>query len=141
MQVEPSGVFEDADVAGGATLDDLLSRWHSWAKGYIPVPQSGADPMFRNVRTPKTWDTTSDAFDDDLNNRIMECIDFQVSQMPDNPPDHGYRSAIYSLARNLSTGRSVWISPRLPRDPMQRAVIVLEARNMLTRRLLAAGVM
>ncbi|MBT2333606.1 hypothetical protein J7E49_06775 [Variovorax paradoxus] len=124
-----------------AILDDLLSRWHSWAKNYIPIPQCGADPMFRNVKVAKTWDTTSDAFDDELNNRIMEAIDFQVSEMPDQPPDRGYRSAIYSLARNLATGRSVWLSPRLPKDPVERGILVVEARNMLTRRLLVAGVM
>lgn len=124
-----------------AILDDLLSRWHSWARAYIPIPTCGADPMFRNVKISKTWDSTSDAFDDELNNRLMEAIDFQVSEMPDEPPARAYRSAIYVLARNLSTGRSVWLSPRLPKDQMERAVIVLEARNILTRRLLSAGVM
>lgn len=122
-------------------LDDLLSRWHSWARAYMPVPTCGADPMFRNVKISKTWDSTSDAFDDELNNRLMETIDFQVSEMPDDPPARAYRSAIYALARNLSTGRSVWLSPRLPKDPMERGIVCMEARNMLMRRLIQAGIM
>ncbi|AMM23179.1 hypothetical protein [Variovorax sp. PAMC 28711] len=119
-----------------AILDDLLSRWHSWARSYSPVPVCGADPMFRNAKSGKGWDSTSDVIEDDLQGKMMEAVDFQVSEMRDP-----HRSALYVLARNLSTGRSVWLSPRLPRDPLERGVIVQEARNHLIRRLMSAGVM
>jgi len=66
----------------------------------------------------------------------MEAMDFHVYEMEDP-----YRSAILILARNCYTGRSVWLSPRLPKDPLDRAQIVGQARTMLTRRLMAAGVM
>ncbi|KAF1003326.1 MAG: hypothetical protein GAK28_04765 [Luteibacter sp.] len=126
-----------------AALDDLLKRWHRWQMGFSPVPVCGADPMFRNVKASRTFDTTSDAFDAELNGRLMEAVDFQVSEMPDEPNPGGrngaYRSAIYCLAKNLALGASVWDSPRLPKDQMERAIVVLEARNILTRRLLAAG--
>ena len=117
-------------------LDDLLSRWHSWARGYMPVPTCGADPMFRNAKSGKGWDSTSDVIEDEINGKMMKAIDFHVSEMPDP-----HRSAIYVLARNLSTGRNVWLNPRLPCDPLGRAQVVGDARTMLIRRLMSAGVM
>lgn len=119
-----------------AILDDLLARWHHHCKGYSPVPVCGADPMFRNAKSGKGWDSTSEVIEDELNGKIMAAIDFQVSEMADP-----HRSAIYVLARNLYTGRSVWLSPRLPKDAVERAQIVAGARIMLTRRLVSAGVM
>lgn len=119
-----------------AILDDLLSRWHSWARGYMPVPTCGADPMFRDAKSGKGWDSTSDVIEDEINGKMMKSIDFHVSEMADP-----HRSAIYMLARNLSTGRNVWLSPRLPKDQLERAAIVGQARGMLVRRLIQAGVM
>lgn len=91
--------------------------------------------MFREARSSKQWDSMDDVIDEEITSKIMRAVDFQVSEMQDP-----HRSAIYVLARNCYTGRSVWISPRLPANVEERAVIVLEARNMLTRRLMSAGV-
>lgn len=124
------------DLSEKEILDDLLSRWHSWARGYSPIPRCGADPMFRNAKSGKGWDSTSDVIEDELNGKIMEAIDFQVSEMKDP-----HRSAIYIHARNCSTGRNVWMSPRMPANPEERALILMEARNLLTRRLMNVGVM
>lgn len=117
-------------------LDELLSRWHHWAKGYMPVPTCGADPMFRNAKSSKSYDTTAEVVEDELTSTQMKALDFQVSEMKDP-----HRSAIYIHARNCYTGRNVWISPRLPQDPMERARILGEAKGLLIGRLLAAGVM
>lgn len=134
---EPEQIDEMAVV-----LNDLLKRWHRWQSGYSPVPVCSADPMFRNVKSGKTWDSTSQVIRDELNGSTMETIDFHVGELPDDETTgRAYRSAIYSIARNLHAGQSVWSSPRLPRDPMERGVVCMEARNMLTRRLIAAGVM
>lgn len=119
-----------------AILEDLLSRWHSWARGYMPVPTCSADPMFRNVKSGKSWDSTSEVIEDELHGKMMESIDFQVSEMKDP-----HRSAIYIHARNCATGRNVWMNPRLPKDPEERAVILMEAKNLLVRRLINVGVM
>lgn len=130
-----------------AKLDDLLACWHRWQMGFSVVPTSSASPQFRNVRANKAWDTTSDAFDQDLNNRLMQAVECQVYELPDQDnrdkggPNQAYRSAILANARNLHAGKSVWSSPRLPTDPIERAVVLLEARNLLTRRLCAAGVL
>lgn len=117
-------------------LDDLLSRWHHWAKGYIPVPTCGADPMFRNAKSSKSWDSTAEVVEDELTNSQMKSVDFHVGEMKDP-----HRSAIYIHARNCYTGRNVWLSPRLPQDPMKRAQILGDAKAILMGKLLSAGVM
>lgn len=117
-------------------LNDLLSRFHAWSRSYSPVPVCGADPMFRNAKSGKGWDSTSDVIEDELMGSTMKAIEFHIGEMGDP-----HRSAIYVLARNLYTGRSVWLSPRLPKDAMERGEVVSAARIMLTRRLVSAGVM
>jgi hypothetical protein len=97
--------------------------------------------MFRNVKSSKNWDTTSDVIQDELHGSTMETIEAQVSELPDVDKVRPYRSAIYAIARNLHVGANVWSNPRLPTDPLERGVVIMEARNMLTRRLVAAGVM
>jgi hypothetical protein len=118
-------------------LDDLLRQWHAHCKGYSPIPVAGADPMFRNAKAGRGYDTTAEIIEDELHGSTMETIDFQVDQMQDP-----WRAAVHELARNLFTQQSVWRHPRLEQlDSLQRATIVAEARNQLTKRLMAAGVM
>lgn len=119
-----------------AILDDILSRWHHHCKTYRVVGEPGADPMFRNAVTSKGWNNTSDIADDAVNAAQMKAVDFHVSEMQEP-----HKAAIYVTARNCYTGRSVWLSPRLPTNPEERAIVIMEARNMLTRRLMTAGVM
>ena len=139
----PAPVQEEAEQVDemAVVLNDLLKRWHQWQAGYNPVPTCSADPMFRNVKSSKNWDTTSQVIADELHGSTMETIEAQVAELPDVPQTKPYRSAIYAVARNLSSGASVWKSPRLPADLDERAVVIMEARNMLTRRLMAAGVL
>lgn len=123
-------------------LDDILSRYHAWARAFSPLPVAGANPMFRRAKSARGWDSTSDIVDEEITGQIMEAVDFHISELPDDVAGgRPYRSAIYCLARNCYSGRSEWMSPRLPRDPLERGVVVREARNLLSRRLIAAGVM
>lgn len=118
-------------------LDDLLRLWHAHCKGYSPIPVCGADPMFRNAKAGRGYDSTAEIIEDELQGSTMESIDFQVDQMQDP-----WRAAIHELARNLFAGQSVWKHPRLSAlDALERATVVAEARNQLTRRLMNAGVM
>ncbi len=120
-----------------AILDDLLSRWHHWAsssrvcKGYASRALVCGD-----YKISRQYDDQNGALDGDLEASTMRAVDFQISEMRDP-----YRAAIYCQARNLSTGRSVWLSPRLPANPEHRAQIVAAARDMLTKRLTVAGVL
>lgn len=119
-----------------AILSDLLERWHRWMQGFQLCPQPGADPMFRNAKSGRGWDSTQDIIDGELSDSTMTAIDFEVGEMAEPG-----RSAIYAHARNLASKAAVWRSPRLPQDPQERAILVLEARNTLMRRLLRAGIM
>lgn len=127
-----------------AILDDLLSRWHHWMK---EKPLNGVDrlddPAFRDTSTRSGWDSSSDIIDADLMSHTMRAIDFVVSgdMKGQGGMQEPYRAAIYCIARNCYTGRKVWMSPRLPQDPEERGVVLMEARNILTRRLISAGVM
>lgn len=117
-------------------LSDLLSRWHQWARGYSPVPTQGCAPMFRQHVSPKGWQDSSEIVDECLDATTMEAVDFQVAEMKDP-----HRSAIYAHARNCYAGRVVWLSPRLPQDPLERARILGEAKGIIIGKLLSAGVM
>ena len=119
-----------------AILDDILARWHNYCKGFSVVPVCGADPMFRDAKSRGGWDSADDILDSQINSKIMKVVDFEVGEMREP-----HRSAIYMTARNLHTGRAVWNSPRLPVDPMARGVIVVEARQQITKRLMFAGVL
>lgn len=117
-------------------LDDLLSRYHAWAKAYKANFQPRSGPMFRNAKSSRGWDTTADVIDEEVTNAQMEAVDFQVSEMRDP-----HRTCVYVMARNAYTGRKVWMSPRLPSDREELAVVIQEARNQIMGRLLKAGVL
>lgn len=116
-------------------LDDLLSRWHAYCRGSRYQNETSADPAFKNHRSSRQWDSLDEVIDSDLTSSTMKAIDFQVSEMQDP-----YRAAIYVTARNCYTGREVWLSPRLPQDRDLRKALVVEARCMLLKRLIGAGV-
>lgn len=116
-------------------LDDLLSRWHAWSRGFKLSAQA-MNPVFRQALRAKGEQTLEAIAEDSWLNGTMKEIDFQVSEMSDP-----HRTAIYINARNCYTGRSVWISPRLPSDPVARAEVLATARAELVRRLMQAGVM
>jgi hypothetical protein len=126
-----------------ARLDDLLSRWHHKCKMYQIARQQSSTPGFREAVSSRSWDSTSDIADDAYLRLAMKAIDFALlgdrNSQGAIPDPHN--AALKLLARNLSTGRSVWLSPRLPQDAVERATVVAEARNILTRRLQACGVM
>jgi len=116
-------------------LNDLLCSWHKWASGWSGVAAHGSCAMFTGVRSSRQWDSANDVVDGTLHNQTMRAIDFQVSELS---PIH--RTAIQIKARNLVTGNSVWSSLRLPQDPEERAAVMMDAMNALTKRLYAAGV-
>jgi len=117
-------------------LDSLLEEWHRWAKGFSITGAHGTAPMFQGMASSRQWDSESDVVDGTLHNTQMESVDFHINELQ---PVH--RTAIQIQARNLHTGRSVWTSARLPENVAERAVILLEARNILSMRLANAGVL
>jgi len=117
-----------------AILEDVLSRWHAHCMGYKLSAQA-ACPMFREALRAKGEQTIEAIAEDQHWAGVFKAMDFHVGEMKDP-----YRSAIYILARNCYTGRSVWISPRLPKDPIARGEIIRVARVQLTKKLMWAGV-
>lgn len=68
--------------------------------------------------------------------KIIEGFDGVMWNIP-----QPYLTALQFQARNLYTGKQVWTSPRLPLDPMERGVLLMEARNILLKGLARAGIM
>lgn len=66
----------------------------------------------------------------------LEVVDAVVDAIP-----QPHRTAISFLARNLACRAQVWSSPRLPAQRNELQVLLLEARNMLTRGLITKGVL
>ena len=118
------------------TLNDLLERWHNWAKSYRPVAGCGTSAIFKNTKSSRSWDTNEQILDDEIEAKIMQAIDFNVSEIAEP-----YRTCIHFCARNMATGRDVWMSPRIPADIEQRAKLMAEAREILSNRLINAGVL
>ncbi len=117
-------------------LDDILCRWHHWQQGYRGARGwSGKSLVAGDYRVSRQYDDANGALDSDIEASIMKDVDFQVTEMIDP-----YRTAVYVLARNLSTGVAVFSSPRLPVERIALAEVMRMARALLLTRLIAAGV-
>lgn len=123
-------------IADRYALDDLLRQWHTWAQGYRLQADIGPSAMFRTTKSPRGWQDEGEIADETIHHDTMQAVDFAVGQLEDI-----HRTAIQIEARNLTTGRSVWTSSRLPTDLQERAIVVLNARNALHIRLIRAGVL
>ena len=116
-------------------LEHVLIVWHNWsqsaqiARGYRET--SAGAGLYQASRQ---YDDVNGVLDDDIDAERCKVVQFHVEHLA---PTH--RIAIYILARNLTTGRSVWMSPRLPQDKAERERVVMEAREQLTARLVSAG--
>lgn len=116
-------------------INDLLVRWHCWACRYQYVGGINSSPMFRDAKTSKGWDSITDIVDSEIDHGTMAAVNFHVMELPPI-----YRTVLQIQARNLHTGVSVWSSPRLPQDPEERTIVVIEGRNQLAKKLFASGV-
>ena len=123
-------------VESDQILDGLLCRWHQWQSTALGRGWHRVALVVGEYRTSRQYDDANGALDDHLDSIQMRAVEFAVQQMADP-----HRAAIYCLARALTLGIWVFTSPRLPADATDRAVVVADARDMLTRRLQSAGVM
>lgn len=118
-----------------AILDDLLSQWAHWAHGEQASRGFGNSAAgFSLYRASRQYDDCNGGLDAEIDKSTMRTIDFQVSQMQDP-----YRAAIHMNAKNLSAGREVFRSPRIPTG-LDGANILKTARAALIVRLVNAGV-
>lgn len=118
-------------------LNDLLVRWHAHCLGYSPGKGfPSGDAVCRNAKTSSTWDGWNGSQDHAIDKKIIDAFDGVIWNVP-----QPHLTALQFQARNLFTGKQVWTSPRLPADQVERAVLLMEARNILLRGLARAGVM
>ena len=120
-----------------ASLDALLVMWHTFASQEgVGWGYPSRAPASHQYRCSRQYDDTNGAIDGDVDRHIAQAVGHQVDKIADP-----HRTALHLNARNLKTGVSVWSSPRLPTDQIERAHVVAAARNMLARRLMAEGLL
>ncbi len=125
----------EADV--NQKLNDLLAKWHAWSNSYsLGKGYPSSDPIFGSSKAPSHWDSRNGALDAAVDGKIMEAFDAALWEVP-----RPHVIALQFQARNFASRAQVWTSPYLPTDKDELAVLVMEARNMLLRRLARAGVM
>ena len=111
-------------------VDELLIAWHQWGRSYkIGRGYAGTDSTCRDFRTPAHWDWRNGALDGRVDKIQAQAVGEAIDRIPNTP--RRWQTALSFEARNLSSGAAVWSSPVLPRDPEERKVLVLEARNKL----------
>jgi len=114
-------------------LDDFLAQWHRWANGYKYGAEINPSPTFRECRSNhRQWSSLDEIVEEDKSQ--MKTLDHLVMELCDV-----YRTAIEINARNLHTGRSVWFSARLPKDPLIRATVLNDARSALRIKMRITG--
>jgi len=119
-----------------ATLDDLLIRWHQFSPGRVGRGFNDRTLVAGDYQISRQYDDCNGALDDAIEATILRQVGYEIEQLQ---PLH--RIAIHALARALVVGCEVFMSPRLPEDRDARAALVRVARDELTARLVAAGVM
>lgn len=116
-------------------VDDLLSRWHRWRRGYqMTKGYSSVDAACRDHRSSTRWDWLNGAEEDRADELVLKSVDAAVDRIA-----QPWRTAIEFEARNLAAGCHVWSSPRLPTGEALE-VIKIEARNKLIVELHREGV-
>lgn len=126
--MESAMTLEDqAHSVQDEALNDLLVRWHRW--NVTTPPETGfytVNTSCKLYRPSRQYDWENGASDAEVETSIMEGVENCINQLGITD-----RTAIMLNARNLATGASVWQSPRLPVDPLERMHLVLHARARL----------
>lgn len=129
--------MEHEATAIDASLDALLVLMHhasSHERVVAGYPSEAAG--MKLYRASRQYDHDNGAADGDADACLGHAVEIQVEKMHEP-----HRTAIRINARNLATGHHVWGSARLPLDPVERAVILLEARNHIMRKLQTEGLL
>ena len=118
-------------------LSGMLADWHHYTQhtkqkaGY-----AGKAAGFGQARSNSQYDWENGLESDLVDRRIMEGFDAAVWRVP-----QPWLTALQFEARNLAVRYQVWVSPRLPTNAEERAVLILEARNRLLKELAKDGVL
>lgn len=106
-------------------INEILKEWHCWSAEYAMA--SGY-----SSRSPSCIAGPVSAGSDGID---TEAVDAVIDAIP-----QPHRTALAFQARNLNSRAQVWSSPRLPANWEERQILLMEARNMLTRGLMKKGI-
>lgn len=118
-------------------INSLLARWHSWSAGHgygMGYPTTNA--ACRMTRASRQYDDANGGLDAQIDNVLMEAVDAVVNAIA-----QPWCTALQIQARNLHTGRAVWLSPRLPVCPRLRGQVLATARTKFLDGLAKAGML
>jgi hypothetical protein len=116
-------------VPAYSNLLDLLALWWRYERQQLPVQGYPVEcPTTAGYRASRQYDDGNGAAETDERGSLALSVGRAVDGM-----EEPYRTALYIAARNRVTGASVWISPRLPTDKDERAQIVADALDMLSK--------
>lgn len=107
-------------------LNEILKEWHCWSAN--DSVGRGFGRHSASCRVGPSGTTSWEVAD-------MEAVDAVIDSIP-----QPHRTALAFQARNLSSRAQVWSSPRLPLNWEERQILLMEARNMFTKGLIAKGV-
>ena len=116
----------DIGQAGGV-VNEILQEWHQWCSNTHVGSGYGNRSVSCSVGPGGggSWEVAD-----------LEAVDAVIDAIP-----QPHRTAISFIARNLACRAQVWSSPRLPAKRDELQVLLLEARNLLTRGLIDKGVL
>ena len=110
-----------------SVVNEILQEWHQWCSDTrVGVGYGNRSASCRvGPGGGGVWEVAD-----------LEAVDAVIDAIP-----QPHRTAISFMARNLSCRAQVWSSPRLPAQRDELQVLLMEARNMLTRGLIAKGIL
>lgn len=118
-------------------LNGLLADWHNWCHHTSDrAGPAGKSAVFGESRSNSQYDWENGLESEAIDRRIMQGFDAAIQRIA-----QPWLTALQFEARNLAVGYQVWASPRLPTDPNEREILILEARNKLLKELARDGVL
>ena len=107
-------------------LIELLCLWWRHESQWTPVEGYPREcPSTAGYRASRQYDDQNGSQEADARSQLAVHIGHIVAAI-----EEPYRSALHMVARNRSSGVSVWVSPRLPADKDARAAVVAEAMEL-----------
>jgi hypothetical protein len=118
-------------------LSGMLVDWH-WHCTHTAdrAGPAGKSAVFGSTPSNSQYDWENGVESALVDKRIMQGFDAAINRVP-----QPWLTALQFEARNLAVRYQVWVSPRLPTNPQEREVLIMEARNRLLKELARDGVL
>lgn len=110
------------DLTGYDDVIDLLVLWHRLESPNLVRGYPVECPTTAGWKASTQYDDFNGAQETSMRAMAARRVGFLVGELPEPK-----RTALAFLARNRATGISVWISPKLPTDKVERANLIADA--------------